>query len=111
MDATGLTAEEVLGKILDASGVPDPWPLRVDWLGQLERAGVNGRPLLVANFQPTGRTRRSMQPSRVLKQVLDPLVRNVGPQGDRRIGPGGGPCAAELVEPPASGNTQRAAWP
>ncbi|MGW0149897.1 SUKH-4 family immunity protein [Streptomyces sp. NPDC003333] len=57
MDATGLTAEEVLGKILDAFGVPDPWPVRVDWLGQLERAGVNGMPLLVANSQRAGRTR------------------------------------------------------
>ncbi len=78
VDATGLTAEEVLGKILDAFGVPDLWPLRVDWLWQLKRAGVSGRPLLVANSHRAGRTRRSMQPRRVLKQVLAPLVRNAG---------------------------------
>ncbi|RDS62766.1 hypothetical protein DWC19_25315 [Streptomyces sp. M7] len=78
VDATGLTAEELLGKILDAFGVPDLWPRRVDWLWQLERAGVSGRPLLVANSHRAGRTRRSMQPSRVLKRVLDPLVRHAG---------------------------------
>ncbi|MFE2643672.1 SUKH-4 family immunity protein [Streptomyces nigra] len=78
VDATGLTAEELLGKILDAFGVPDLWPRRGDWLWQLERAGVSGRPLLVANSHRAGRTRRSMQPSRVLKRVLGPLVRHAG---------------------------------
>ncbi|KUL72907.1 hypothetical protein ADL34_21655 [Streptomyces sp. NRRL WC-3605] len=87
VDATGLSAEEVLGKILDAFGVPDLWPLRVDWLWQLKRAGVSGRPLLVANSQRAGRTRRSMQPGRVRKQVLDPLVRNAGARVSVESGP------------------------
>ncbi|MEU6545395.1 SUKH-4 family immunity protein [Streptomyces sp. NPDC046859] len=78
LDATGLTAEEILWKILDAFGVPDLWPRRVDWVWQLKQAGVSGRPLLVANSHRAGRTRRSMQPSRILKQVLNPLVRNAG---------------------------------
>ncbi|MFJ7078868.1 SUKH-4 family immunity protein [Streptomyces sp. NPDC098781] len=78
VDATGLTAEEILGKILDAFEVPDQWSRRVDWVWELKRAGVGSRPLLIANSQRAGRTRRSIQPSRVIKRVLGPLVMEAG---------------------------------
>ncbi|WP_159058945.1 hypothetical protein [Streptomyces caeruleatus] len=78
MDATGLTAEEILGKILDAFEVSDLGFQRVDWVWALERAGVGSRPLLIANSQRAGRTRQSIQPSRVIKRVLGPLVMEAG---------------------------------
>ncbi|WP_164492379.1 SUKH-4 family immunity protein [Streptomyces nigra] len=78
MDATGLTAEEVLGKILDAFEVPDVWPHRVDWAWRLQRAGVGSRPLLIANSHRAGPTRRSAQHSRVLKRMLAPLLTRAG---------------------------------
>ncbi|MEU1854156.1 SUKH-4 family immunity protein [Streptomyces sp. NPDC019990] len=74
MDATGLTAEEILGKILDAFEVPDLWSRRVDWVWELKRAGVSRRPLLIANSQRAGRTRQSIQPNRVIERVLGRLV-------------------------------------
>lgn len=78
VDATGLTAEEILGKILDAYEVPDLWSRRVDWVWELKRAGVGSRPLLIANSQRAGRTRQSTQPSRVIKRVLGRLVMDAG---------------------------------
>ncbi|MDC0772181.1 SUKH-4 family immunity protein [Streptomyces sp. HD] len=78
MDATGLTAEEILGKILDAFNVPDLSSQRVDWVWELKRAGVGSRPLLIANSQRAGRTRQSIQPSRLIKRVLGPLVMDAG---------------------------------
>ncbi|MFI7412249.1 hypothetical protein ACIBU0_26605 [Streptomyces sp. NPDC049627] len=80
MDATGLTAEEILWKVLDAFEVPDLWSRRVDWVRELKRAGVGSRPLIIANSQRAGRTRRSIQPSRFIKRVLGPLVMDGGPR-------------------------------
>lgn len=74
IDASGLSAEEVLDKILDAFGVSDPWCRRSAGERALRTAGLGDRPLIVANVQRAGRTRRSVQSSRVIKSVLGHLV-------------------------------------
>lgn len=110
VDATGLTAEEILGKILDAFEVPDMWSRRVDWVWELKRAGVGSRPLLIANSQRAGRTRQSIQPSRVIKRLLGRLVMDAGAKVIVESRPEDR-LAAGLADSPSGSISRPTSWP
>ena len=78
VDATGLTAEEVLQRVLSAAGVESPPHRRAGWRGELGKAGLGDRPVFLANAHRAGRTRRSAQPDRVVRTLALDLAVTAG---------------------------------
>ncbi|MCL7496856.1 SUKH-4 family immunity protein [Streptomyces sp. MCA2] len=78
VDATGLTAEEVLQRVLSAAGVESPPHWRAGWRGELGKAGLGDRPVFLANAHRAGRTRRSAQPDRVVRTLALDLAVTAG---------------------------------
>ncbi|MGW8395618.1 SUKH-4 family immunity protein [Streptomyces lydicus] len=69
VDATGLTAEEVLQRVLAAAEVAPPPHRRAGWRGELRAADLGDRPVFLANAHRAGRTRTSVQPDRVVRSL------------------------------------------
>lgn len=69
VDATGLTAEEVLQRVLAAAGVESPPHRRAGWRNELRNADLGDRPVFLANAHRAGRTRNSSQPDRVVRAL------------------------------------------
>ncbi|WP_310720637.1 SUKH-4 family immunity protein [Streptomyces lydicus] len=74
MDATGLTAEEVLQQVLAAAEVAPPPDRRAGWRGALRKADLGDRPVFLANAHRAGRTRTSAQPDRVVRTLARDLA-------------------------------------
>lgn len=110
VDATGFTAEEILGKTLDAFEVPDLWSRRVDWVRELKRAGVGSRPPIITDSQRAGRTRQSIPTQPIRQTRAGPAGGGCMSQGDRRIAPRGS-LAAGLADPPSGSISGPTTWP
>ncbi|ARH91301.1 hypothetical protein STRMOE7_14435 [Streptomyces sp. MOE7] len=74
VDATGLTAEEVLQRVLAAAEVAPPPDRRAGWRGALRKADLGDRPVFLANAHRAGRTRASAQPDRVVRTLARDLA-------------------------------------
>ncbi|MEU9504495.1 SUKH-4 family immunity protein [Streptomyces sp. NPDC048196] len=74
VDATGLTAEEVLQQVLSAAGVESPPHRRAGWRGELRTSDLGERPVFLANTHRAGRTRSSAQPDRVARILARDLA-------------------------------------
>ncbi len=74
VDATGLTAEEVLQRVLSAAGVESPPHRRAGWRGELRTSDLGERPVFLANAHRAGRTRTSAQPERVVRTLARDLA-------------------------------------
>lgn len=74
VDATGLTAEEVLQRVLAAAEVAPPPDRRAGWRGALRKADLGDRPVFLANAHRAGRTRTSAQPDRVVRTLARDLA-------------------------------------
>ncbi|AOP45759.1 SUKH-4 family immunity protein [Streptomyces lydicus] len=74
VDAGGLTAEEVLQRVLAAAEVAPPPHRRAGWRGELRAADLGDRPVFLANAHRAGRTRTSAQPDRVVRTLARELA-------------------------------------
>ncbi|NBE53692.1 SUKH-4 family immunity protein [Streptomyces boluensis] len=74
IDATGLTSEDVIHRVLAAAGLDNPPERRADWGYALEESPLRGKLIVLANAQRAGRTRRSAEPDRMVHRFSGELA-------------------------------------
>ncbi|MFG2532464.1 SUKH-4 family immunity protein [Streptomyces sp. NPDC048516] len=74
VDATDLTAEEIVGRILSSAGVELPLERRAGWADSLGESAVREGLVVLTNVQRAGRTRRSPQPGRIVRHLASDLA-------------------------------------
>lgn len=66
VDATGLTCEDLIERVMAAAGVDASPERRADWGYTLEESPLGGGLVVIANAQRAGLTRRSSEPDRMV---------------------------------------------
>ncbi|MGW3007642.1 SUKH-4 family immunity protein [Streptomyces sp. NPDC001219] len=74
VDATDLTAEEIIDRILASAGVELPLERRAGWADALAESAVREGLVILTNVQRAGRTRRSPQPGRIVRHLASDVA-------------------------------------
>jgi hypothetical protein len=74
LDATGLTCEDLIDRIMTAAGVTSLPERRADWGFELEDSPLGGGLVIIVNAHRAGRTRRSTEPERMVHRFTDELA-------------------------------------
>ncbi|UKY50132.1 SUKH-4 family immunity protein [Streptomyces inhibens] len=74
MDATDLTAEEIVERVMASVGIDLPLERRAGWDDALAESAVRDGLVVITNAQRAGRTRRSAQPRRVVRLLASDLA-------------------------------------
>lgn len=74
VDATGLTCEDLIERVMDAAGLDTPLERRAEWGYELEDSPLCGGLVIIANAQRAGRTRRSTEPERMVHRFTGELA-------------------------------------
>ncbi|MEW2402671.1 SUKH-4 family immunity protein [Streptomyces sp. NPDC046862] len=74
VDATGLTSEDLIERVMEAAGLDTPPERRADWGYALEDSPLSGGLVIIANAQRAGRTRRSTEPERMVHRLTGELA-------------------------------------
>ncbi|WP_157839172.1 hypothetical protein [Streptomyces flavidovirens] len=74
VDATGLTSEDLIERVMEAAGLDVPPERRADWGYALRRSSFSGGLVIIANAQRAGRTRRSSEPDRMVHRFTVELA-------------------------------------
>jgi hypothetical protein len=74
VDATGLTSEDVVVRVMAAAGHDMPVERRADWGRALRNSAFAGSTVIIANAQRAGRTRRSSEPDRLVHRFAVSLA-------------------------------------
>ncbi|MER7379996.1 SUKH-4 family immunity protein [Streptomyces lanatus] len=74
VDATGLTCEDVIDRVMAAAGFTALPEKRADWGFELEDSPLGGGLVIIVNAQRAGRTRRSTEPERMVHRFTGALA-------------------------------------
>ncbi|MFJ4370489.1 hypothetical protein ACIP4S_41060 [Streptomyces chartreusis] len=74
MDATGLTCEDVIDRVMTAAGFTTLPEKRADWGFELEDSPLGGGLVIIVNAHRAGRTRRSTEPERMVHRFTGELA-------------------------------------
>ncbi|MET9513046.1 SUKH-4 family immunity protein [Streptomyces flavidovirens] len=74
VDATGLTSEDLIERVMEAAGLDVPHERRADWGYALRNSSFSGGLVIIANAQRAGRTRRSSEPDRMVHRFTVELA-------------------------------------
>ncbi|MFJ9468563.1 SUKH-4 family immunity protein [Streptomyces caniferus] len=74
VDATDLTAEEIVDRIVASAGLELPLERRAGWADSLAESAVRESLVVLTNVQRAGRTRRSPQPDRIVRLMASGLA-------------------------------------
>ncbi|MFK4869627.1 hypothetical protein ACI3K4_30885 [Streptomyces sp. CSMPJR101] len=74
VDATGLTCEDVIERVMSAAGCADLPEKRADWGWELEGSPLAGGLVVILNAHRAGRTRRSSEPERMVHRFTVELA-------------------------------------
>ncbi|MFJ8633092.1 SUKH-4 family immunity protein [Streptomyces sp. NPDC093568] len=74
VDATGLTCEDVIDRVMTAAGFTALPEKRSDWGFELEDSALGGGLVIIVNAHRAGRTRRSTEPARMVHRFTTELA-------------------------------------
>ncbi|WP_449339451.1 SUKH-4 family immunity protein [Streptomyces chartreusis] len=74
LDATGLTCEDVIDRVMTAAGFTALPEKRADWGFELEDSPLGGGLVIIVNAHRAGRTRRSTEPERMVHRFTSELA-------------------------------------
>ena len=74
VDATGLTCEDVIERVMSAAGCATLPEKRSDWGFELEDSPLRGGLVIIVNAHRAGRTRRSSEPERMVHRFIVELA-------------------------------------
>lgn len=74
VDATGLTCEDLIDRVMTAAGFAALPEKRADWGFELEDSPLGGGLVIIANAHRAGRTRRSTEPERMVHRFTGELA-------------------------------------
>lgn len=74
VDATGLTCEDVIDRVMTAAGFTALPEKRADWGFELEDSPLGGGLVIIVNAHRAGRTRRSTEPERMVHRFTGELA-------------------------------------
>ncbi len=74
VDATGLTCEDLIDRVMTAAGLTGLPEKRADWGFELEDSPLGGGLVIIVNAHRAGRTRRSTEPERMVHRFADELA-------------------------------------
>ncbi|MEV8091057.1 SUKH-4 family immunity protein [Streptomyces nigra] len=74
VDATGLTCEDVIERVMSAAGCTALPEKRADWGFELEGSPLRGGLVIIGNAHRAGRTRRSSEPERMVDRFTTELA-------------------------------------
>ncbi|MFE6625050.1 SUKH-4 family immunity protein [Streptomyces sp. NPDC057740] len=74
LDATGLTSEDLVTRVMAAAGLDFPQDRRAEWGWVVEESALAGGLVVIANAQRAGRTRRSSEPERMVHRFAVELA-------------------------------------
>jgi hypothetical protein len=74
VDATGLTCEDLVERVMTAAGFPALPEKRADWGFELEDSPLGGGLVIIVNAHRAGRTRRSAEPERMVHRFTGELA-------------------------------------
>ncbi|MFJ4754603.1 SUKH-4 family immunity protein [Streptomyces sp. NPDC088763] len=74
VDATGLTCEDVIARVMSAAGCAALPEKRSDWGWELEGSPLSGGLVVIVNAHRAGRTRRSSEPERMVHRFTVELA-------------------------------------
>ncbi|MDC0772180.1 SUKH-4 family immunity protein [Streptomyces sp. HD] len=74
VDATGLTCEDLIDRVMTAAGFTALPEKRADWGFELEDSPLGGGLVIIVNAHRAGRTRRSTEPERMVRRFTGELA-------------------------------------